>query len=260
MACDTRPTPGVYASERSAGPSSGTRDATASLPPSCTRNAGSVAQARRIAGRRMVGHRGSFREDRMTGSEIAGAPTTGVRWGGRESGGAQRVLVRRRARRTRTGIGWGAGARTAAMAAAATAAMAPAIATSTGCECTDVRLRCQALSWGRRSRPRGAWLTGRPCRIWHRCAPARPRSVPTSTSASSRASRSRPTSSRSSPASRPPPRCSRRGSTAPPSRPSAATCGCRRRDPKQLPLCAECKSIYEMYKSFNGDLPEQPDE
>ena len=32
------------------------------------------------------------------------------------------------------------------------------------------------------------------------------------------------------------------------------------RDPKQLPLCAECKSIYEMYKSFNGDLPEQPNE
>ena len=32
------------------------------------------------------------------------------------------------------------------------------------------------------------------------------------------------------------------------------------RDPKQLPLCAECKSIYEMYKSFNGDLPEQPKE
>jgi hypothetical protein len=32
------------------------------------------------------------------------------------------------------------------------------------------------------------------------------------------------------------------------------------RDPKQLPLCEECKSIYEMYKSFNGDLPEQPKE
>ena len=32
------------------------------------------------------------------------------------------------------------------------------------------------------------------------------------------------------------------------------------RDPKQLPLCQECKSIYEMYKSFNGDLPEQPNE
>ena len=32
------------------------------------------------------------------------------------------------------------------------------------------------------------------------------------------------------------------------------------RDPKQLPLCAECKSIYEMYKAFNGDLPEQPRE
>ena len=32
------------------------------------------------------------------------------------------------------------------------------------------------------------------------------------------------------------------------------------RDPKQLPLCEECKSIYDMYKSFNGDLPEQPKE
>ena len=32
------------------------------------------------------------------------------------------------------------------------------------------------------------------------------------------------------------------------------------RDPKQLPLCAECKSIYDMYKSFNGDLPEKPNE
>ena len=32
------------------------------------------------------------------------------------------------------------------------------------------------------------------------------------------------------------------------------------RDPKQLPLCEACKSIYEMYKSFNGDLPDQPKE
>ena len=32
------------------------------------------------------------------------------------------------------------------------------------------------------------------------------------------------------------------------------------RDPKQLPLCGECKSIYEMYKSFNGDLPDKPNE
>jgi len=30
------------------------------------------------------------------------------------------------------------------------------------------------------------------------------------------------------------------------------------RDPKQLPLCGECKSIYEMYKAFNGDLPDTP--
>lgn len=32
------------------------------------------------------------------------------------------------------------------------------------------------------------------------------------------------------------------------------------RDPKQLPLCEECKSIYEMYKAFNGDLPETPND
>ncbi len=30
------------------------------------------------------------------------------------------------------------------------------------------------------------------------------------------------------------------------------------RDPKQLPLCEECKSIYEMYRAFNGDLPDRP--
>ena len=30
------------------------------------------------------------------------------------------------------------------------------------------------------------------------------------------------------------------------------------RDPKQLPLCQECKSIYDMYKAFNGELPETP--
>ena len=30
------------------------------------------------------------------------------------------------------------------------------------------------------------------------------------------------------------------------------------RDPKQLPLCEACKSIYEMYRAFNGGLNEQP--
>jgi hypothetical protein len=30
------------------------------------------------------------------------------------------------------------------------------------------------------------------------------------------------------------------------------------RDPKQLPVCQECASIYEMYKAFNGDLPDTP--
>ena len=32
------------------------------------------------------------------------------------------------------------------------------------------------------------------------------------------------------------------------------------RDPKQLPLCEQCKSIYEMYRAFNGDLPDKPAE
>jgi Protein of unknown function (DUF3039) len=32
------------------------------------------------------------------------------------------------------------------------------------------------------------------------------------------------------------------------------------RDPKQLPLCEQCKSIYELYQSFNDDLPDSPDE
>ena len=32
------------------------------------------------------------------------------------------------------------------------------------------------------------------------------------------------------------------------------------RDPKQLPMCEECKSIYELYQSFNDDLPDKPDE
>jgi len=30
------------------------------------------------------------------------------------------------------------------------------------------------------------------------------------------------------------------------------------RDPKQLPLCEACKSIYEMYRMFNDGLPERP--
>jgi len=30
------------------------------------------------------------------------------------------------------------------------------------------------------------------------------------------------------------------------------------RDPKQLPLCGECKAIYEMYRAFNGNLPDTP--
>ncbi|CAN5503760.1 hypothetical protein BH10ACT2_BH10ACT2_10520 [soil metagenome] len=32
------------------------------------------------------------------------------------------------------------------------------------------------------------------------------------------------------------------------------------RDPKQLPLCEECKSIYQMYKAFNEGLGDQPNE
>ncbi len=32
------------------------------------------------------------------------------------------------------------------------------------------------------------------------------------------------------------------------------------RDPKQLPLCEECKAIYEMYRSFNDGLNDRPDE
>jgi hypothetical protein len=31
------------------------------------------------------------------------------------------------------------------------------------------------------------------------------------------------------------------------------------RDPKQLPLCEKCKSIYELYQTFNDGLPESPD-
>ena len=30
------------------------------------------------------------------------------------------------------------------------------------------------------------------------------------------------------------------------------------RDPKQLPLCEACKSVYELYKAFNDGLHDQP--
>lgn len=32
------------------------------------------------------------------------------------------------------------------------------------------------------------------------------------------------------------------------------------RDPKQLPICENCKGIYEMYKAFNDGLNDKPDE
>ncbi|MFM7488752.1 MAG: DUF3039 domain-containing protein [Actinomycetota bacterium] len=32
------------------------------------------------------------------------------------------------------------------------------------------------------------------------------------------------------------------------------------RDPKSLPLCEDCKNIYEMYKSFNDGLNDTPGE
>ena len=32
------------------------------------------------------------------------------------------------------------------------------------------------------------------------------------------------------------------------------------RDPKQLPLCEACKSVYDMYKMFNDGLNDRPDE
>ena len=32
------------------------------------------------------------------------------------------------------------------------------------------------------------------------------------------------------------------------------------RDPKQLPICEKCKSIYEMYKAFNEGLNDGPTE
>ena len=32
------------------------------------------------------------------------------------------------------------------------------------------------------------------------------------------------------------------------------------RDPKQLPVCEECKSIYSMYKAFNDGLRDTPND
>lgn len=32
------------------------------------------------------------------------------------------------------------------------------------------------------------------------------------------------------------------------------------RDPKQLPVCEECKNIYGMYKAFNDGLPDTPND
>lgn len=32
------------------------------------------------------------------------------------------------------------------------------------------------------------------------------------------------------------------------------------RDPKQLPVCQECKSIYELYRAFNDGLNETPND
>ena len=32
------------------------------------------------------------------------------------------------------------------------------------------------------------------------------------------------------------------------------------RDPKQLPVCEKCKSVYEMFKAFNGDLRDTPND
>ena len=32
------------------------------------------------------------------------------------------------------------------------------------------------------------------------------------------------------------------------------------RDPKQLPLCDQCKSIYDMYRAVNDGLNERPNE
>jgi hypothetical protein len=45
--------------------------------------------------------------------------------------------------------------------------------------------------------------------------------------------------------------------------PLEALCGHRwipSRDPKQLPLCATCKDIYDTYRAFNDGLHETPSE
>jgi hypothetical protein len=45
--------------------------------------------------------------------------------------------------------------------------------------------------------------------------------------------------------------------------PLEALCGHRwipSRDPKQLPLCAKCKDIYDTYRAFNDGLHETPSE
>lgn len=45
--------------------------------------------------------------------------------------------------------------------------------------------------------------------------------------------------------------------------PLEALCGHRwvpSRDPKQLPLCAKCKDIYDTYRTFNDGLNESPSE
>lgn len=45
--------------------------------------------------------------------------------------------------------------------------------------------------------------------------------------------------------------------------PIEALCGFRwvpSRDPKQLPLCQECKSVYDLYKTFNDGLRDSPAE
>jgi hypothetical protein len=45
--------------------------------------------------------------------------------------------------------------------------------------------------------------------------------------------------------------------------PLEALCGHRwvpSRDPKQLPLCAKCKDIYDTYRAFNDGLNETPSE
>lgn len=45
--------------------------------------------------------------------------------------------------------------------------------------------------------------------------------------------------------------------------PVEALCGLRwvpARDPKQLPLCQECKAVYDLYRAFNDGLGDTPAE